>query len=80
LCAARRRRSLRAHAGDVDPGATLWSLHAFVYDQMNAGERSFVISIPTRRDGETEGRESIRLKLKINRHTYTKTVFVKPSR
>jgi dienelactone hydrolase len=68
-----------AHAGEVDPGKTLWSLHAFVYDQLNAGERAFVITIPTRKDGEAEGRESIRLKLKINHHTYKKTVFVKPS-
>jgi dienelactone hydrolase len=68
-----------AHAGQVDPDATLWSLHAFVYDQMNAGERSFVIKIPTRRDGEAEGRESIRLKFKINHRTFAKTIFVKPS-
>ena len=67
------------HAGEVDPDQTLWSLHAFIYDQLNAGERGFVITIPTRRDGEAEGRESIRLKLKINHHTYVKTVFVKPS-
>ncbi|GAW50733.1 MULTISPECIES: hypothetical protein [unclassified Nocardioides] len=68
-----------AHAGQVDPDVTLWSLHAFVYDQLHAGERSFVIRIPTRRDGEAEGRESVRLKLEINRHTYTKTIFVKRS-
>jgi dienelactone hydrolase len=66
-----------AHAGEVDPGATLWSLHAFVFDQLRAGSRSVVISVPTRRDGVDERRESIRLKIQIDRHSYRRTVFVK---
>ncbi len=70
---------INRHLAGADLAAPLWMQSAVLYDQVRSGSRELVISIPTRRDGEAEGRESLTLKVKINRQVEKRTVFVKPS-
>ncbi|WP_341924317.1 hypothetical protein [Nocardioides psychrotolerans] len=59
-----------------DPGATLASTRLSLFEQVRAGQRSVVVSVPIARDGVAEPRESITLRLVVGRERFTRTVFV----
>ena len=51
-----------------------------VFESMRAGGRSVVVSVPIRRDGVAEGRESLTLKIRKNGKVFARTVFVAASK
>jgi hypothetical protein len=67
-----------SHIGiDPEPGRTLWSYRPSIYDQLNSGDTQALLSIPTVRDGRDEGRESVTLRIRVNKTTVERTVFVR---
>ena len=64
----------------TDPDKTLWSYHPSAYDQLHAGARALVVSVPIHQDRDAEGRESLTLKFRLLGKVYERTVFVQPSR
>lgn len=70
---------LVTHVGEVDETLTLRKLGVYLYDNLRSGSRTLIVSIPTRRDGAAEARESVTVRFRIDRTTYTRTVHVAPS-
>lgn len=67
-----------SHIGiDPEPGRTLWSYHPSLYDQLNSGNTKAMLTVPTVRDAREEGRESITLRIRVNRTAIERTVFVR---
>ena len=59
------------------PLEPLWSYHPRVYDDLPAGSTKVVLTVPTRRDHGTEGRESVTLKVRVDRTRVTRTIWVR---
>ncbi|GEP36497.1 hypothetical protein NPS01_01600 [Nocardioides psychrotolerans] len=59
-----------------DPAATLASTRLSLYEQVRAGQRRVVVSVPIARDGVAEPRESITLRLVVGRQRFTRTIYV----
>ncbi|WP_395659517.1 hypothetical protein [Nocardioides sp.] len=77
-------------AGDVPPewlmstvGTTpkplkpLWTYHPSVYGELSSGATRLVLTVPTRHDDRTEGRESVTLKVSVDRKHVKRTVWVR---
>lgn len=71
---------LLAHASDTDGDTTLRKLGVQLFEQLRSGGKILIVSIPTRRDGVAEGRESVTVRFKIDHTAYTRTIHVAPSR
>jgi hypothetical protein len=67
---------LLRHAGASDPDKPLQRLYASVYEQLRGGSKRVVLSMPTKRDGLSEGRESVTVLFKLDHHQYRRTVWV----
>jgi hypothetical protein len=74
------KRWLRLHTGLGASAKPLYQLGAGVFDQVRAGQRSVLISIPIRRDGVREPRESLRVRFQLDRLRFASTVHVAASR
>jgi dienelactone hydrolase len=64
---------------DVDPDKTLASLHVTLFARMRPGTQTADLTLPTVRDGVTEGRESVALRVRLGKQRLTRTVYVTPS-
>ncbi len=72
---------LEQHVGpDANLDRPLWSYHPMVFESLRAGERSVVVSVPIRRDGVAEGRESLTLKIRKNGKVSSRTLFIAASK
>ncbi len=60
-----------------EAGKPLWRYRPTLYDRLPSGQTKVVLSVPTVRDGRAEGRESIRLRVRVNRTVVERAVFVK---
>ncbi len=75
------KRWLVTHTGLAASRKPLYELGAGVWEQVRAGRRSVLISIPIRRDGVREPRESLRVKFRIEgQRAISSTVHVAASR
>ncbi|WP_346385708.1 hypothetical protein [Nocardioides sp.] len=70
---------LKTHAAGTDPDKPLQQLFASIFEQLPAGGKTVVVSLPTRRDGVAEGRESVTVLFEIDRQKWRRTVYVAPS-
>ena len=59
------------------PGQPLWASRLSLFERLAAGRTKVVLSIPTRKDGVAEPRESVTVKIRVNGTTFKQTVFVK---
>ncbi len=73
------QRWLERYGAVYDPDKPLNRLPTFVYDQLRTGGKRLQLTIPTRNDSLREGRETVTLKLNINRVRYVRTVVIAPS-
>lgn len=68
----------RRHVGmGIEAGKPLWRYHPSLYDQLPSGRTQVVLSVPTVADSRAEGRESITLRVKVNRTAVERTVYVR---
>ena len=73
-------RWIEQHLGpDADLDQPLWRFRPMLFERLRAGVRTLEVAIPVRRDGVAEGRESLTLKLRVGKQSFTRTVWVKPS-
>jgi dienelactone hydrolase len=73
-------RWVEQHLGpDADLDQALWTYRPMLFERLRAGVRTLEVAIPVRRDGLAEGRESLTLRLRVGKHSYTRTVWVRPS-
>jgi hypothetical protein len=71
---------IQEHLGpDADLDKPLWSFKPMVFERLRQGARTLEIAIPVRRDHDTEGRETLTLRLKVGKRAYERTVYVAPS-
>lgn len=70
---------LATHAWNPDEVGALHTFNVHIFEQLRSGERTLIVSIPTRSDGAVEGRESITVRFKIDHTAYTRTIHVAPS-
>lgn len=59
------------------PAKPLWSYHPYVYGELRSGATRLVLTVPTRRDDRVEGRESVTLKVAVDRTRIARTVWVR---
>ena len=67
-----------SHVGsEAEAGKPLWTYHPSLYDQLTSGHTRVVLSVPTVRDDRDEDRESITMRVKVNRTAIERTVYVR---
>ena len=72
------RAWFRSHIGaEAEPGKALWSYRPWLYTQLASGDTRAELSIPTLRDAVDEGRESVTLRIRVNRTRAERTVYVR---
>lgn len=78
-------------AGEMPPGVAdehgrhhaeavlkpLRTYHPSVYGELSSGATRLVLTVPTRHDDRTEGRESVTLKVSVDRKHVKRTVWVR---
>ncbi|WP_155993137.1 hypothetical protein [Nocardioides sp. URHA0020] len=62
------------HVGPVPGRRPLWATHAMTYDLIPPGRRTFVVSVPTRRDHLRERSETLTVRFDIEGHKYLRKV------
>jgi dienelactone hydrolase len=73
-------RWLRAHASEPGRPAPLYRLGVSLFEQLDQGERSLLLSVPVRKDGRAEQREAVTLRVRMNGRSTTRTIRVAPAR
>lgn len=69
-----------SHLGVVDPRRALWRTDVTTFRSLRPGRSAVRLSIPTRRDGLSEGPETLRVRLEVGRRTLVRTVTVVDAR
>jgi hypothetical protein len=64
---------------DADQDKPLAFYKPMLFEQLRAGNRSVEVSIPIRKDGVAEGRESLTVQVRKFGHSISRTVYVAPS-